>query len=123
MTSADRLQARVRAVRARAAIRRWELRQHHHAGGVWDRLQRRLALARRAWAISEPDAAALTRRGYTPDPAGLALEPIRRWFVVPEAEILELTEAQEVSLQFSSSLLAFPRLAVVPFDRATLPNG
>src|SRR6185503_17738193 len=111
--SARRLEARVRGMRSRAAILRWELRQLRHASGAWDRFARTLALARSAWAISEEDAAALAASGREPDPAGLAFEPPRRLFVVDEAEVATLKSARPVVLQASAELLATPNLALV----------
>lgn len=110
-----RLRARARAVRSRAAVRRWELRRLDHAAGAWHDLTRRLALARRAWAISDEDATSLLSRGYEPDPAGLRFEPPRRLFVVEENVIGSLTGARELALQASPEILLSRNLALVPF--------
>lgn len=116
----SRLMARANAVRSRAAVRRWEIRQLDHAGGVWYRLTRRLALSRRAWSISDEDAAVLLARGFRPDRAGLGLEPPRRHFVIAEEEVAALPSAREVPLQTSAELLACPNLALVPFAPAII---
>lgn len=113
---ADRLAARLRQVRSRAAVRRWELRQLDHARGSWHRLVRCLALARSAWAIGDADAAALEARGLEPEPAGLAFEPPRRIFLVSDAELASLPSARPIALQVSAELLAEPNLALVPFS-------
>jgi hypothetical protein len=94
------------------------MRRLAHAAGAWYSLTRRLALTRRAWAISDADAAALEARGYEPDPSGLGLEPPRRLFVVAEAEIGALAGAREVELRASPELLACGNLALVPFEAA-----
>lgn len=118
MTGSERLAARLRAMRSRAAIRRWEGRQRDHARGSWDRLARCLALMRSAWAISDEDAAKLLAGGRAPDPAGLAFEPPRRLFVVTEAELAKLTSARPVALQASAELLGTPNLALIRFGPA-----
>lgn len=110
------LQRRLRAIRSRAAVRRWEIRQLGHAGGAWFRLQRLLAYAETAWAISDADAEALIAAGHSPEPAGLELEPPRRYFVVDEAALAGLPSAREVLLQASPELLACRTLALVPFE-------
>ena len=51
--STEKLHERVRALRARAAIQRWEIRQRGHAAGSWFALQRLFALSGRAWIISD----------------------------------------------------------------------
>jgi hypothetical protein len=107
--------ARLRALRSRSTVRRWELRQLDRAGGVWYRVTRRLALSRRAWSIDDDDAALLLARGYQPDASGLALEPPRRLFVVPDTEIASLQSAQEMRVQASAELLGHPNVALEPF--------
>jgi hypothetical protein len=96
-------------------VRRWELRQLDHAGGVWHRLTRRLAVSRRAWSISDDDASSLLAQGHQPDPAGLALEPPRRFFVVSEADVASLPSAREVRLEASAELLGHSNMALVSF--------
>ena len=114
----ERLAARLQAMRSRAAVRRWELRQLDHARGSWYRLARCLARARSAWAISDEDAAALLAAGRAPEPAGLEFEPPRRLFVVTEAELAALPSARPLVLQASADLLAAPNIALVPFAAA-----
>jgi hypothetical protein len=60
--SSERLHRRLRSLRLRAAVRRWELQQLEHAGGAWFRLARLLAFARSAWAVDEADVASLNRQ-------------------------------------------------------------
>ena len=114
--SHEGLQRRLRAIRSRAVVRRWEIRQLRHAGGAWYRVQRLLAYAETAWAISDADAEALIAAGHSPEPAGLELEPPRRYFVVDEAALAGLPSAREVLLQASPELLACRTLALVPFE-------
>lgn len=114
--SSQALHRRVREIRARAAVRRWELRQLAHAGGAWFRLQRLLAGARSAWAIGEADAEGLVAAGHAPEPAGLAVQPPRRFFLVSEARLASLPSARRVPLVASPELLGYEVLALVPFD-------
>jgi hypothetical protein len=114
--SVEVLQRRLRAIRSRAAVRRWEIRQLGHSGGAWFRLQRLLAYAETAWAIGEADAETLIAAGHAPEPAGLELEPPRRYFVVDEAALAGLPSAREVPLRASPELLACRTLALVPFE-------
>lgn len=114
--STDVLSLRLRDLLARAEARRWEIRQLGHAGGAWYRLQRLLAYAETAWAISDADAEALIAAGHSPEPAGLELEPPRRYFVVDEAALAGLSSAREVPLRASPELLACRTLALLPFE-------
>jgi hypothetical protein len=114
--SSEALHRRLQAIRSRAAIRRWEARRRDHAAGAWFRVPRLLAYSRTAWAISDADAEGLIAAGHSPDPAGLELEPQRRYFVVDETTLKALTSAREVALQASPELLACRTLALVPFD-------
>lgn len=114
--SSEVLHRRARAIRSRAAVQRWEVKQLEHAGGVWFRLARLLAYARRAWAISEADAESLTSAGLSPHPTGLELEPPRRVFWVAEEDLALLPSAREVPLRASPELLAHRALALLPFE-------
>src|SRR6185436_15641506 len=65
--SSEKLQARAKAIRSRAAIRAWEIRQHGHARGVWFAIERLFALTSRAWVLSEADEQKLIAAGRRPD--------------------------------------------------------
>lgn len=113
--SNERLEARARAIRSRAAVRAWEIRQHGHARGVWFEIERLFALTSRAWTISEADVEALMAAGRRPAEAGLRLHPLRRFFVVTAEEIATLTDAREIEVALSSEIVSAPALALVPF--------
>jgi len=113
---AERLAARARAVRSRALVRHWELRQLEHAAGAWHRLARLFALTRRAWAITDEDAAGLVEAGRQPHPVGLAFEPPLRLFLISDEQARALPGAREIALQASPELLTYRNLALVPFD-------
>ena len=114
--SSEVLHRRLRELRSRAAIRRWEMRQNAHAGGAWYRLARLLTYARGAWSLSDADAERLIAAGHAPHPHGLELEPPRRVFVVTEETLAVLPSARDVPLVSSPELLACRNLALVPFD-------
>ena len=61
---------RVKAVRARARVRRWEYRQRNLAHGAWDRFRAALAHAREAYAIDDATAAELLAEGCPADDRG-----------------------------------------------------
>lgn len=113
--STERLFERVRAIRARVAIQRWEIRQRGHAAGSWFALERFFALSRRAWILSAQDTETLVAAGYEPDPAGLAFEQPRKIFIIRPEEIPSLDGAREISLCSSAELLLAPAIALVPF--------
>jgi hypothetical protein len=114
--TAEKLHARLRAIRARVAIQRYEARQTNHAAGVWFRIQRLLAFSSRAWVINDDDARSLMAAGRQPHPSGLELEPPRRFFVLREEEAVSLASAHEIAVQSSAEMLVAPALALVLFD-------
>lgn len=124
--ASEALQRRVREIRSRAAVRRWEMRQLDRAGGSWFRVARVLTYTRRAWAIGPADVEALLAAGYAPHSAGLDLEPPRKLFLVSEERVASLQSARPVELRASPELLAHRALALVPFpglepDRPSSP--
>jgi hypothetical protein len=114
--SLDSLHARAGAIRSRALVRRWEMRQLGRAAGVWFRLGRLFAFSRSAWALSESDAEALAAAGYTPHPVGLELEPPHKLFVIANEQLASLSGAREVPLRASAEILGCRALALVPFE-------
>ncbi len=114
--SMDSLHARAGAIRSRALVRRWEMRQLGRAAGVWFRLGRLLALSRSAWALSDSDAERLVAAGCSPHPVGLELEPPRKLFVIAEEQLASLASAREVPLRASAEILGCRALALVPFE-------
>ena len=116
MTAAiEMLKARAKAIRSRAVVRAWEIRQHGHARGVWLEIERLFALTSRAWALSEADVETLIAAGHKPDDSGLRLQPQRRYFVVNAEEIAKLAGAREIEVALSSEIVSAPALALVLF--------
>ncbi|HWO19683.1 MAG TPA: hypothetical protein VNO30_12940 [Kofleriaceae bacterium] len=106
---------RVKAVRARARIRRWEYRQRNLAHGAWDRFRAALAHAREAYAIDEATAAALLAEGFHADDRGRGLEPPRTLIWITEERAARLVGARSLELRLNAELLGANYLALVPF--------
>jgi hypothetical protein len=106
---------RVKAVRARALVRRWEYRQRNLAHGAWDRFRSALAHARDAYAIDDATAAALLAEGFAADDRGLGLEPPRRLVWITDERAARLAGARSLELRLDAELLAARCLALVPF--------
>ena len=115
VTPNEKLETRARAIRARAAIRAWEMRQHVHARGVWFEIERLFALTSRAWVLTEADARTLTDAGHSPHDVGLRLHPPRRFFVIELAVLSTLPGAREVEVRLSSEIFSAPTLGLVLF--------
>jgi MoxR-like ATPase len=109
------LAERVKAVRARARVRRWEYRQRNLAHGAWDRFRTALAHARAAYAIDEATAAALLAEGCLADDRGRGLEPPRTLIWISEERARTITGARPIALRLDAELLAARWLALVPF--------
>jgi hypothetical protein len=107
--------ARVKAVRARARVRRWEYRQRSLAHGAWDRFRAALAHAREAYVIDDATVAALVDEGYASDDRGRGLEPPRTLIWVTTERASQLRGARPIELRLGAQLLAARCLALVPF--------
>ena len=106
---------RVKQVRARARIRRWEFRQRNLAKGAWHRLHLALAHARAAYAIDLQEYEELVREGWTTDPRGEGLAPPRA-LVWIEAERAARLRGRAIPLHLDAQLLSARVLALVPFE-------
>ena len=106
---------RVKAVRARARVRRWEYRQRNLAHGAWDRFRAALAHAQEAYAIDDATADALVAEGYETDDRGGGLEPARTLVWITADRAARLTSARSIALRLDAELLAARCLALVPF--------
>ena len=115
-----KLSQRARAVRSRAAVRCYELRQMTHARGVWFRLRRVLVDAERVLLVSPREAEQLLREGFKAEPVGDELSPAKTIVFVPEVRAALLESARDVRPALSAELLASPSLVLVRF--ASGPN-
>lgn len=107
--------ARVKAIRARARVRRWEYRQRNLAHGAWDRFRTALAHAREAYALDDATAAALLAEGFVADERGRGLEPPRTLIWITAERASRLEGVRPVALRLDAELLAARNLALVPF--------
>jgi hypothetical protein len=107
---------RVKAVRARARVRRWEYRQRNLAHGAWDRFRAALAHARDAYAIDDATVAALLAEGFAADDRGRGLEPPRILVWITAERAATLAGARPIDLRLDAALLAARCLALVPFS-------
>jgi len=105
----------VKAVRARALIRRWEYRQRNLAHGAWDRFRAALVHARQAYAIDDATVAALLAEGFTADDRGQGLEPPRMLVWITDERASRLVDARPLELRLNAEFLAARCLALVAF--------
>ena len=110
------LERRVRLVRARARVRRWEYRQRHGAHGVWFRLRRFLAFSAEAWVLPDPEVRTLLAEGYEPDPVGRELEPPKILLRVSRDRLERLQGLRSIPVSLGPELLAAPAVVTVGFD-------
>lgn len=116
----ERMRARARAVRARAAVRGWHYRQRHLASGVWFRLRRMLADAGEAYVITGEDAARLVARGYQPEACGREIAPAKTILFIDESQLSVLNAPSPIPVALGPEFLAASTLALVPFDDARI---
>jgi hypothetical protein len=114
--SSQRLHDRLRQLRARVAIRKWEIRQLPHAGGVWFRFELLLARTRRALAITGEEEEILRAAGIDQHKVGAELEPPKTIFVLSEKQLPASVGGQEVPLQELQQILAAKSLILIPFE-------
>lgn len=110
------LHERLREMKARAAIKKWEARQADLAGGVWLRLQLLLAHSRRALLITAADAGALKNAGFEPHPVGMQLEPAKLLFVIAEERVPPEIAGTDIALR---DVLRAPAAILIPFSSPT----
>jgi hypothetical protein len=110
------LSHRVKQVRARARVRRWEYRQRHTSHGAWYRFRRALGFAERAYVITDAQARSLIGAGATVDVGGRDLEPPRTLVWIRRDQVAELESAQPLVLRLGPALLEPRWIALVPFD-------
>lgn len=112
----ERMRARARAVRTRAAVQRWQYRQRDLAAGVWFRLRRVLADARAAYVISEEDARGLVAEGYEPEACGGEVAPAKVIVFVDEHRLSKIRECRPIPVALGPEFLAATAIALVAFD-------
>jgi hypothetical protein len=112
---AQQLEARLKAVRARAAIRNYELRQLPHARGVWFRLRRLLVDADRVFILSPEQAREFIAQGYEPSPVGAELQPQKILLCLASDRAADLEGAREIKPGLSAEFLAATHIALVAF--------
>ena len=111
----DKLQARARAVRTRAAVRSWQYRQRNVAAGVWFRLRRTLADARTAYAIPADDARRLIAEGYRAEACGVELAPEKTILFVDEHRLSNIEGRRPIPVGLGPDFMAATAIALVPF--------
>jgi hypothetical protein len=107
---------RIREIRARGRIRRWEYRQRNLAHGAWLRFRAALAQAECAFHISPELYASLVAAGAQVDDRGTGLQPPRHIIWISRAQATELEGARELVLRLDADMLAAQDLALVAFD-------
>jgi hypothetical protein len=109
------LARRVKEIRARALVRRWEFRQRNLAHGAWLRLRVALAMAKEAYAIDSITRRQLIDEGFPEDRRGQDLEPPRFIVWITPERVSSLTGARPQPLRLDAAMLASTELALVPF--------
>lgn len=112
----SKLQARLRDLQVRVAIRDFNCRRRNTAAGVWFRVGRLLTAAERAYAISDADATTLG----IPEPAGLELQPPKQIYFVTKERLASLASRREIPVRFGPEMLAARNVALVRFDKTLM---
>jgi hypothetical protein len=110
------MEARAKAVRTAAAVRRWRYRQRHLAAGVWFKFRLVLARASAVYAISAADARRLLDEGYGAEPCGRQLAPEKTLLFVDARRLSTIAERRPLRVGLGPDVLTAPILALVPFD-------
>ena len=113
----EALQRRVREIRGREAIRRWEYRQRRHSKGVWFRLRRLLAEAETAIAITDDELARLRATGIEPQAVGAELMPPKQILLL-DAGMARSVVGEGLPLRLDARLLASKNIVLIRFESA-----
>jgi hypothetical protein len=111
----EKLRARAKAVRSRALIRRYELRQLPYSRGVWYRLRRLLAGSARVLVVSPEQMEVLLGAGLAPSQVGAELSPAKAIVCVTPERARGLPFVREISPALSAELLGEMYLVLVSF--------
>ncbi len=111
----ERMRARARAVRARAAVRRWSYRQRNLAAGVWFRLRRVLADAESAYEIPDADARQLVTEGYRPEICGSEVSPEKAILFVDAPRLSAIAGRRPIPVSLGPEFMAARAIALVRF--------
>ena len=112
----DGMRERARAVRTRAAIRRWKYRQRDLAAVVWFRTRRVLADAKEAYVISGGDAERLLTEGYKAEACGARMEPQKIIIFVDSMRLAHIESRRRIPVRLGPDFLLATAVALVPFD-------
>lgn len=106
---------RVKQVRSRVTVRRWEFRQRHLARGAWHRFRLALAAASEAYAIDERELETFVDEGCRFDDRGAGLDPAKQIVWISAERAATLPAGKRLEMRLDASMLAARRLALVPF--------
>ena len=112
----EKMRARARDVRTRAAVRHWRYRKRNLAGGVWFRLRRALAEARDVYVISDEDALRLVAEGYQPEPCGAHVSPEKTMLFVDAARLSGIASRRRMPVGLGPDFLAASAIALIAFE-------
>jgi hypothetical protein len=114
----EKLERRVKEVRARATVRAWEYRQRHHAKGAWARFRRVLVDAEAAYAVADVEMHRLLEEGFRAVPVGAEFQPEKTLVFAPVDRVAQIRDRREVPLRLGPALMQERRLVLVPFPAA-----
>ena len=112
----DSMRERAKAVRARAAVRRWQYRQRNLAAGTWYRIRRVLADAKEAYIIAGEEAGRLIAEGYAPESCGAGLAPEKTIIFVDPARLARIGSRRQIPVRLSPDFLLAEAVALVRFE-------
>jgi hypothetical protein len=109
---------RIKEIRSRWTVKRWEFRQRNLAHGAWGRFREALAQAREAYAVDPAAIDALVGDGAALDPRGTGLEPARRIVWLSAERARALAGARRMAMHLDAEMLGARELVLVGFEIA-----
>ena len=120
---ADSLHRRLKKLKSRVLIHRWELRQRDYSKGSWFRLRRALSSADEAYSIPAPAAEELESQGLKQLPVGSEFDPPLKMYWVSRLALEQISGHRRLALRLDAAFLRAGAIALVPFDDSKNPEN
>ena len=112
----ERMHARIRQVRSRASVLKWQARQAKYSHGVWYRLGRLLAEAEEMYALDDAAMDELLAEGFANTLPAQEIVPPKRIVFAPRERMAGFANRRRLPMRVGSEFLAARNVVLVRFE-------